>query len=204
MLIGGANSGGLELRAARDGSRRLSGRFPYGSLAVLSDGGKNGRPRKEQFAPKAFAYRINKANEDIHILVGHDYDRPLASRRAGTLELNDTDEALTFEALIKPEMLDTPYVQNFFGAFAAGLIGGISPGFRIPPERTVPNAEQVSEEDPKLGTALIRTVFAALLYELSLVVVPAYKDTEVEARTWSPGLSKLDSGLHRTLNRWRV
>ena len=204
MLYGGADIGGLELRAARDGSRRLTGRFPYGSLAVLSDGGKNGRPRKEQFAPKAFAYRINKADEDIHILVGHDYDRPLASRRAGTLELNDTDEALTFEALIKPEMLDAPYVQNVLGAFAAGLIGGISPGFRIPPERTVPNAEQVSEEDPKLGTALIRTIFAALLYEISLVVVPAYKETDIAARSWSPGLSKPAAGLHRTLNRWRV
>lgn len=204
MLYGGADIGGLELRAAHDGSRRLTGRFPYGSLAVLSDGGAKGRPRKEQFAPKAFAYRINKADEDIHILVGHDYDRPLASRRAGTLELKDSLEALVFEATIKPEILDAPYVQNFFGAFAAGLIGGISPGFRIPPERTVPNAEQVSEEDPNLGTALIRTIFAALLYEISLVVVPAYKDTEVEARTWSPGFSKPDAGLHRTLNRWRV
>ncbi len=185
MIYGGANPGGLELRAARDGSRRLTGRFPYGSLAVLSDGGKNGRPKKEQFAPKAFAYRVDDPKADIHLLVGHDYDRPLASRGAGTFHLRDTDGALTFEATISPEMLEVGYVRDLLAQFAAGLIGGISPGFRIPPERTVPNAEQVTQEDPRQGTALIRTVLAALLYEISLVTVPAYKETEVEARDWS-------------------
>jgi hypothetical protein len=204
MLYGGAGLEGLELRAARDGSRRLTGRFPYGRLATLSDGGKNGRPRKEQFAPRAFAYRVEDPKADIHILVGHDYDRPLASRGAGTLDLKDTDGALTFEALIKPEMAEVSYVRDFLAAFSAGLIGGISPGFRMPPERTVPNAERVDEEDPKLGTALIRTISAALLYEVSLVTVPAYKETEVEARNWQPDLIRPEAGLHRTLNRWRA
>lgn len=204
MMYGGAGIDGLELRTTRDGSRRLSGSFPYGKQAVLSDGGKSGRPRKEQFAPKAFAYRVNKADEDIHILVGHDYDRPLASRGAGTLDLKDTEDALIFEALIKPEMAEVSYVRDFFAAFSAGLIGGISPGFRIPPEQTVPNAERVDEENPREGRALIRTVFAALLYEISMVTVPAYKETQVEARSWTPDLALPDSGLHRTLNRWRA
>ena len=69
---------------------------------------------------------------------------------------------------------------------------------------------RVTEEDPREGRALIRTIFAALLYEISLVVVPAYKETEVEERNWtlSPGGVILpdgpDAGLRRTLNRWRV
>ena len=199
--------GGLELRrAARDGSRRLKGRFPYGKRAVLSDGGRTGRPRKEMFAPKAFAYRVERPEEEIHLLIGHDYDRPLASRKAGTLFFNDSPEALTFEAVISAEMQEVSYVADFFKAFAAGLILGISPGFRIPPERAVPNAEATEEEDPAEGMALIRTIFAALLFEMSLVTAPAYKEAAVEERT-AGGLILPDgptAGLQRTLARWRA
>ena len=212
MFWGGATDCELELRAGRGKSRRLKGRFPYKKRAVLSDGGKKGRPQKEEFAPKSFAYRVDDPKADMHLLLGHDYDRPLASRGAGTLDLFDTDEALTFDAEITPEMAETTWAQDFFRAFASGLIGGISPGFRIPPPSAVPadQAEKVAEEDPKLGNALIRTIFAALLYEISLVTVPAYKETEVEERNWqltAGGVilpDALDAGLRRTLNRWRA
>ena len=68
----------------------------------------------------------------------------------------------------------------------------------------MPNADRVDEENPREGRALIRTVFAALLYEISMVTVPAYKETEVEARSWAPDLILPESGVHRTLNRWRA
>ena len=99
MLFGGADGSELELRDARGKSRTIRGKFPYGRLAVLSDGGKNGRPRKEQFAPQAFAYRIDKTDEDLHLLAGHSYDRPLASRSADTFDVKDTPEAV--RAVIK-------------------------------------------------------------------------------------------------------
>ena len=153
----------LEERAARRGARRLRGRFPYNKAAVLSDGGRTGRPRKEVIAPRAFAYRVEKPDEDIHLLIGHSYDRPLASRGAGTLDLQDSDEALTFTATITEEMQEVSYVRDFLATSQAGLVMGVSPGFRIPPERAVPKAEEVTEEDPSLGMALIRTIFAALL-----------------------------------------
>ena len=213
MLWASPDGGELELRAGRGSARRLRGRFPYDKTAVLSDGGKDGRPKKETFAARAFSYRVDDPEADIHILVGHDYDRPLASRGAGTLDLKDADDALTFEAEIVPEVADAPYGRDFLGAFAAGLIRGVSPGFRIPPPVTVPNAEKVVEEDPKKGRALIRTIFQALLYELSLVTVPAYKEAgveerQIEARNWTPGTLILperpDTGLRRTLGRWRV
>lgn len=198
----------LEERAARVGVRRLKGKFPYNKAAVLSDGGRTGRPRKEVIAPRAFAYRVERSEEDIHLLCGHSYDRPLASRGAGTLDLYDDDDALTFEARITPEMQETTWARDFFAAYEAGLVRGISPGFRIPPERAVPKAEEVVEEDPALGMALIRFIFAALLYELSLVTRPAYPDTQVEARNWNVSdggvIVPEMSGLHRTLNRWRA
>lgn len=172
----------LELRRRSSGAVALRGRFPYGKAAVLTDGGRRGRPKKEVFAPRAFAYRVDRPDEDIHLLIGHSYDRPLASRSAGTLALTDSDDALSFEAEIGPELQEAGYIQDALAGLRAGLIVGISPGFRIPPERVEPDAETVSEEDPRLGMALIRMINAALLYELSLVTRPAFSETEVEER----------------------
>lgn len=209
-MLWAGHSGDLELRRA-GGRTRLRGRFPYNKPAVLSDGGRTGRPRKEIIAPRAFAYRVDDFKEDIHLLVGHSYDRPLASRSAGTLELKDSDDALTFEATITPEMEGVSWVQDIIAAVTANLIVGISPGFRIPPKRRVEVAETVEEEpyDPARGmfSAIIRRVLSALLYELSLVTRPAYPDTQVELRNWTPtesGLLVPETGLRRTLNRWRA
>ncbi|WP_348767441.1 HK97 family phage prohead protease [uncultured Salinisphaera sp.] len=183
MLLQGAADGSLELRAESDGSRLLKGRFPYNSLATLSDGGRRGRPRKERFAPGAFRYSV-KAQSPINLLIGHDFGKPLAARNTGTLELTDTDEALTFEARITPEVAETSFARDALALLQAGLAVGISPGFRIPPERTVENAETIEDEDPAEGEAIIRTINEAILRELSLVTNPAYPEAQVEARSW--------------------
>lgn len=205
MMLWGGFEGGLELRRANDGSASLSGRFPYNVAAVLSDGGQTGRPRKEVIAPRAFSYRVDRPEEDIHLLVGHSYDRPLASRSAGTLKLTDSDNALSFTAMISREMQEVSYVRDFLATLGAGLVGGISPGFRIPPPRAVAKAEKIEDEDPKLGTAIIRTVMAALLYELSVVTRPAYPETQIEARSWNPRYQITEAsnrGLANILRRW--
>lgn len=193
---------GLELRRAAGGAAQLAGRFPYGSTAVLSDGGRRGRPRKERFAPRAFGYRVERAEERIDLLVGHDFGRPLASRATGTLDLQDGDDALTFTATILPEIAETTHGRDALALLSSGLAVGISPGFRIPPERAVAEAETVEEEpDDGPGSerrgALIRTVHHALLYELSIVTRPAYEDATVEARAAFAGPSR------HPLSRWR-
>lgn len=209
-MLWGGHDGELELRRSGDGATRLRGRFPYGKKAVLSDGGRKGKPRKEIIAPRAFAYRINDPKEDIHLLAGHSYDRPLASRSAGTLDIADSAEAVTFMARIAPELERASWVQDVLGALSAGLIKGISPGFRLPPERAVQEAEQVTEEpyDPSrdMYGAIIRTVLDALLFELSLVTVPAYDETQVEERNWNARACGEfpDAGLRRALERWRA
>lgn len=207
-MLWGGHDGGLEVRKRASGALALRGRFPYNKAAVLTDGGRTGRPRKEVIASRAFGYRINRPDEDIHLLVGHDYGQPLASRGAGTLDIRDGDDAVTLEATITDEMQQVTWVKDLLAAMSAGLIVGLSPGFRIPPERAVKDAEKVEEEDPALGTAIIRTIFAALLYEISLVTRPAYPDTQIEARNWRPTeggvLMPERSGLNRTLSRWRA
>jgi HK97 family phage prohead protease len=207
MLLGGP-IGDLELRAARNGSRRLRGKFPYNKTAVLSDGGRTGAPQKEVFAPHAFEYRINDPKANIHLLVGHSYDRPLASVSAGTLTLKDTAEAVTFEATITEELLAAQWVQDFLAMLSAGLIVGLSPGFRLPPERAVKVAEKITKEkvDPSAGAygATIRTVLSALLFEMSVVTVPAYPDTTVEERAQHLSPEPAGAALREILNRWRA
>ena len=205
MLWGGVE-GGLELRR-QGGGARLSGRFPYGKRAVLSDGDRTGRPRKEVIAPRAFAYRVDRPEEDIHLLLGHSYDRPLASRKAGTLEITDGNDALTFAATITPEIADTTHGRDALAMIAAGLAVGISPGFRLPPKRAVPEPEKIEDEghDPENGAhnAIIRTVMSALLYELSVVTRAAYDEAQVEARSWSPR-PQAWVYLPSERNRWRL
>lgn len=209
MLWGGvADGGGLELRRESNGGARLSGRFPYGKPAVLSDGGRKGRPRKEVIARGAFDYRVSDPKEDIHLLVGHDYNHPLASKGTGTLSFNDTAAALEFRATITPEIADTAHGRDALALIGAGLAVGISPGFRIPPERAVPNAEEITEEDDRpeegMHRAIIRTILAALLYEFSVVTRPAYPEAQIEARSWAPAPQARVFLPKRHLQRWRA
>lgn len=172
--------GELEIRKRNDGARVVRGRFPYNKRAVLTDGGNKGRPVKETFKPGAFTFRLADPLADIHLLFGHDYDKPLASKLTHTLTFRDTMVALFFEAIILPKVMETSYAKDVLALVGAGLVVGLSPGFRIPPKRTVPNAETITDEDPSEGRAIIRTINEALLYELSIVTAPAYHDSLVE------------------------
>ncbi len=205
-MLWGSHSGELEIRKTGGGAVRLRGSFPYNSLAVLSDGGRNGgSPKKEQFAPRAFAYNVDQPDVDILFLSGHRFDKPLASRGAGSLSLTDTDKALVMEATITPQMQETSWARDFLAAFEAGLVVGLSPGFRLPPQRTVPNAEKVTREDPKKGNAVIRTITAALLFELSAVTRAAYPEAQLAARSWALPPEWYVGGQRFTAaNRWRA
>jgi HK97 family phage prohead protease len=181
-MLWGAHLGTLEVRA-EGGETRLRASFPYGRETTLAEG------RAEVIAPRAFAKRI-EAGEDIHLLFGHDYDRPLASRGAGSLTLQDTDAALVIEARIAG---DTSWSADFLAAHRAGLIRGLSPGFRVPPG---------GDTVERRGNGLLRKVKKADLYELSAVTVPAYGAAQIEARRW--GQEAPDAGLIRVLQRWRA
>lgn len=213
-LLFAASSGDLEVRRA-GGKVRLAGRFPYNEAAVLSDGGRSGGPpRKEKIAPGAFNFRIEAPDADIHLLVGHSFDHPLASKLTNTLRFRDTRDALLFDAEITREMQETTWVRDILATIGAGLAVGLSPGFRLPPPRAVKpeDAEEIEQEaddgtidedgNPRRG-AIIRTVRQALLFEMSVVTRPAYQNATVELRNWNLSREEApDAGLHRVLNRW--
>jgi uncharacterized protein len=205
----GATGGLLELRRESNGSVRLAGRFPYNKPAVLSDGGRSGRPVKEIIQPGAFDYTIQRADVDIHLLLGHSFDKPLASKKAGTLTFRESAGALLIFALLTPLILRTAHAQDTIAMIEAGLVAGISPAFRLPPERTVPREEaEVLEDEPDdpargMNRAIIRRILQAILVEFSLVTRPAYEETSIEATRAVQELSG-PSGALLTARRWRA
>ena len=168
---------GLELR--REGRRPvIAGRFPYGALAVLAD---RGQVRKERIMPGAFEFALADQERDIHLLYGHSFDTPLASRKNGSLVLTDSADALTFTAAIAEELQEVTHIRDALAMIGAGLVTGISPGFRIPPKDVVPDAERLDPEPGNPGV-FIRTLLHLLLVELSLVTRPAYEASQAELR----------------------
>ena len=165
----------LEIRRS-GGMRILTGRFNYGSTATVRD---RGRVRKERFEPRAFRFAIEDETRQLDILVGHDFGKPIASRKAGTLSIADGDDAVNFEARL-PD--DPPsWVIDAEKSIAAGLMVGLSPGFVVPPASAVPDAERLEPEPGNPGVQ-VRVIREAVLRELSVVTAPSYPDAAVDLR----------------------
>jgi len=183
MLWGAAHGAGLELRATDNGGVRLAGRFPYATETELARG------RFERIEARAFAERI-EAGGDVHLLAGHDFNKPLASRGAGTLEIRDTPEALEIEATLSD---GTSWARDFLEAHRAGLIRGLSPGFRV---------SAGGERIERRGDGVLRRIERAELFEISTVTRPAYPAAQIEARAWAPHPATRVAPHH--LKRWRL
>jgi len=168
----------LELRRAGDGSATLAGAFPYGQPTELAPG------RREVFGPRALVPR-----DDVHLLSQHEFARPLASVRAGTLRLENDDAALRFEATITARVLRTQAATDALALIEEGLAAGVSPGFTV---------DAGGEDVARDGDGLLRTIRRAELLELSIVTRPAYPAAAVEARSWAI------TGASRRVRRWRA
>ena len=122
----------LETRRA-DFGQTIRGFFPYSSRSVIADRGK---VRKEEIGPRGFGYSIDDPDREISLLYGHHFDQPLATRQGGNLHISDDEDGVYFEASLpeRPTALQEKAVTEIRGK----LLGGISPGFRIPPAGTVP------------------------------------------------------------------
>ncbi|MCR9128446.1 MAG: HK97 family phage prohead protease [Alphaproteobacteria bacterium] len=193
LQAGAALASGLELRREGDGSVTVAGRFPYGTETTLSDAG--GREVRERIEPGAFSDAMRE-DADVHLLAAHSFDRPLASTRSGTLTLRDTAEALEIEARITPAILRAGYANDAIAAAEAGLSTGLSPGFRLPAERSTGEAWETAPDG-----ARVRRITRAMLAEVSLVTRPAYDTARatVQRHREAP-----DAGLRRALRRWRA
>ena len=195
----------------RQSGRRLAGRFPYSQRsgdrqATIMN---KGRVRKERIAGDAFGWQIREfaklqdelaktiesavdearvqvlrqelERRNIHVLAGHSYDRPMGDMLRSGARVTSTREAVDFEIDLPDEGNQPSYMRDAIAMIRAGLIGGISPGFRVPPKAVVPNGERL---EPEIGnpSVSVRVIENAVLSELSIVTRPAYSDTDVDVR----------------------
>ena len=182
--------GALELR---EGGRILTGRFPYESQATIND---RLTTRKETFSARAFNFSINEAKAGrarIDVLQGHSFDKPLGSTTGGQVtfeEIRNETGGLdaVFHVELPVESERPQYMQDMIMALRAGLMRGVSPGFRVPPSSVVRNAE-ILEPERGNPAVKIRRINAAVLYEMSIVTRAAYPETSVENRMALLGLS---------------
>ena len=183
-----------DLEVRQQGKRPvIAGRFPYNEWAVLSD---RGTVRKEEIMPGAFDFTLSDPLAEVNLLFGHSFDKPLASRQSGTLELNDSEKFLEFFATIPEGAERASHVVDALALIGSGLATGISPGFRVPPRDVVPDAETLVKE-PGNPSVMIRQLAKLVLYELSIVTRPAYPTTSAELRNMS--CNQLHGTQHRVV-----
>ncbi|MBG9840865.1 peptidase U35 [Bacillus tropicus] len=121
----------------------------------------------ETIAPGAFSRAISE-NGDIRALFNHDWSNVLGRTKSGTLRLEEDERGLKFEV----DLPDTTVASDLVKSMRRGDINQCSFGF-IATEETW---------DYSVEPAL-RTIHEVELFEVSVVSVPAYGDTEASVRS---------------------
>ena len=129
---------------------------------------------------------------NVHVLAGHSYDRPMGDMLRSGARVQSTREAVEFEIDLPVEGDQPSYMRDTVAMVRAGLIGGISPGFRVPPRAVVPDGERL-EPEPGNEAIQVRVIENAVLSELSIVTRPAYSETDIDVRARSKR-SRQDGG----------
>lgn len=116
----------------------------------------------EVIEPGAFSRSLSD-NGDIRALFNHNWDNVLGRTKSQTLELKEDEKGLNF----KVELPDTSVARDLTISMERGDINQCSFGFFITDE------EQNYNVEPAL-----RTIKEVELFEISIVSIPAYDDTE--------------------------
>ncbi|EJQ44014.1 HK97 family phage prohead protease [Bacillus cereus BAG6X1-2] len=116
----------------------------------------------EVIEPGAFARSLSE-NSDIRALFNHNWDNVLGRTKSGTLRLEEDGKGLKFEI----ELPNTSTARDLAESMSRGDINQCSFGFWITEETWDYNVEPA-----------LRTIHEVELYEISVVSIPAYDDTE--------------------------
>lgn len=116
----------------------------------------------EIIEPGAFARSLSE-NGDIRALFNHNWDNVLGRTKSGTLRLEEDEKGLKFEI----ELPNTSVGRDLAESMSRGDINQCSFGFWITEENWDYNVEPA-----------LRTIKEVELYEISVVSIPAYDDTE--------------------------
>ena len=161
-----------------DGKRRIEGYFAvFGPTYELWPGAT------ESIDRHAFDGCLT---DDVRFLVDHDTAKVLGRTSAGTGELRVDDHGLWGSVIINEDDTDA---TNAWARVARGDVSQASFGFEITQE------EETIGDDGSVHW----TIKAVMLYEVSVVTFPAYKDTEISARR-----ADFEDIRRRRLDAWRA
>lgn len=110
---------------------------------------------------------------DVKALVDHDYSKVLGRTLSNTLSLEIDNVGLKFEI----ELADTTYANDLYKSIERGDINECSFGFRI--DETDRNSTTVERVDSDTYLRTVKKIKE--LREISIVSLPAYTDTSVNA-----------------------
>ena len=125
---------------------------------------------KEVIQPGAFK-RTLAEGDDVVCLFNHDDNLLLGRRSAGTLTLEEDSKGLKFVALLP----DTTVAKDCYANLRAGNLKSCSFGFIV----NGPDGERWMQQPD--GT-MLRTLLDVTLFDVSVVVQPAYSGTNAAAR----------------------
>lgn len=133
-----------------------------GYAAVFNSKTRIGSYFDEVIEPGAFSRSLSE-NGDIRALFNHDWNNVLGRTKSGTLTLKEDEKGLNFNV----ELPNTSVARDLSESMARGDINQCSFGFFVTDE----------EWDYSVEPAL-RTIKEVELFEISVVSIPAYEDTE--------------------------
>ncbi|MBC6300309.1 HK97 family phage prohead protease [Listeria booriae] len=117
---------------------------------------------EETILPGAFS-RALAENSDIRCLFNHDWSVVLGRTKSGTLRLEEDDRGLKFEV----QLPNTTAARDLAESMGRGDITQCSFGF-------VPTKVAMDYD----SSPMLRTIEEVELWEVSIVALPAYEDTE--------------------------
>ncbi len=139
----------------------------FSGYAAVFNSDSEPLPFIETIAPGAFS-RSLKSRNDVRMYVNHDDNMVLASRRSGTLSLEEDSRGLKVTAT----MPDTSYARDLVTLMRDGIVDSMSFGFSVP-----------RGGDEWSGDGMRRKLNEVRLHEVSVVTgVPAYAATSAMVR----------------------
>lgn len=129
---------------------------------------------RERIMPNAFK-TVLAGSPDVRLLLNHDKNLILARTKAGTLELEETDEALRVWARIAR----TTYAVDLRLSMERGDIDGMSFAFDCDPAR---GGDVYWYDDKRSGEVRCDVRSASDLFDVSIATYPAYLETDAAMR----------------------
>lgn len=142
----------------------FSGSYEMDQAETISDTPGRGQVRKRKFSPGAFRESIEDPAQEIGLLTSRNPNDAIASKRSGTLAIEQDGDRLNVTAL---NVADTAAWRDLLAKRDAGLVLALQPIVKADS-----GEYEDIPEDPSAGSALVRTYTAAKLLGFMVTARP--------------------------------